>query len=73
MSAELLAAAPRLRWIQLPVAGVERMVTPAMLAHGMAITTFSGVTAPNIAEHILAMMFAFARNLPALLQQQQGR
>jgi len=70
VSADLLAAAPRLRWIQLPVAGVERMVTPAMLARGIAITTFSGVTAPNIAEHVLAMMFAFARNLPILLRQQ---
>ena len=70
VSADLLAAAPQLRWIQLPVAGVERMVTPAMLAHGIAITTFSGVTAPNIAEHVLAMMFAFARNLPTLLRQQ---
>ncbi len=70
VSADLLAAAPRLRWIQLPVAGVERMVTPEMLARGIAITTFSGVTAPNIAEHVLAMMFAFARNLPALVRQQ---
>lgn len=70
VSAELLAAAPRLRWVQLPVAGVERMVTPAMLARGITITTFSGVTAPNIAEHLLAMMFAFARNLPVLVRQQ---
>ncbi len=70
LSADLLAAALRLRWVQLPVAGVERMVTPEMLTRGITITTFSGVTAPNIAEHVLALMFAFARNLPVLIRQQ---
>lgn len=70
LNAALLDAAPRLRWVQLPVAGVDGLATAALVAHGIAITTFSGVTAPNIAEHILMLMFAFARNLRLLLRQQ---
>ncbi len=67
----LLAAAPRLRWVQLPVAGVDGVDTAPLVAHGIAVTTFSGVTAPNIAEHVLMLMFAFARNLRLLLRQQE--
>jgi phosphoglycerate dehydrogenase-like enzyme len=70
LAADLLATAPRLRWVQLPVAGVDGMDTGPLVAHGLTVTTFSGVTAPNIAEHIVMLMFAFARNLRLLLRQQ---
>jgi len=71
LDAALLDAAPRLRWVQLPVAGVDGLDTAPLVARGIAITTFSGVTAPNIAEHVLMLMFAFARNLRLLLHQQE--
>jgi phosphoglycerate dehydrogenase-like enzyme len=67
----LLAAAARLRWVQLPTAGVDGQDLGALVARGIAVTTFSGVTAPNIAEHILTLMFAFARNLRLLIRQQE--
>lgn len=70
LDAALLAAAPRLRWVQLPTAGVDGQDLGALVARGIAVTTFSGVTAPNIAEHILTLMFAFARNLRLLIRQQ---
>ena len=71
LDAPLLDAAARLRWVQLPVAGVDGFDTAPLVARGIAITTFSGVTAPNIAEHVLMMMFAFARNIRLLLHQQE--
>jgi len=36
----------------------------------IALTNFSGVAAPAIAEHVLALMLAFARGLPALGRRQ---
>jgi D-2-hydroxyacid dehydrogenase (NADP+) len=66
----LLDAAPRLRWVQLPVAGVDGLDTAPLVARDIVVTTFGGVTAPNIAEHTLMLMFAFARNLRLLLRQQ---
>lgn len=71
LDAALLDAAPRLRWVQLPVAGVDGMDTAPLVARGIMVTTFSGVTAPNIAEHVMMLMFAFARNLRLLLGQQE--
>ena len=70
LDAALLATAPRLRWVQLPVAGVDGLDTAPLVAHGLTVTTFSGVTAPNIAEHVMMLMFAFARNIRLLIRQQ---
>jgi len=70
VTAEDLAAAPRLRWVQATIAGVEGFPIPALRDQGIALTNFSGVAAPAIAEHVLALMLAFARGLPALQRRQ---
>ncbi|HEY7030159.1 MAG TPA: D-2-hydroxyacid dehydrogenase [Thermomicrobiales bacterium] len=59
-----IAAAPKLRWLQTVGAGVEDVIVPAMAERGVILTNNSGVHAPNISEHLLAMMLAFARRLP---------
>jgi len=70
LSDDLLAAAPILRWFQVPFAGVEWALTPELVARGITVTNFSGVHVPNIPEHILALMFTFARQLRFLGHQQ---
>lgn len=70
LDAGLLDAAPRLRWIQATGAGVERILNPELLLRDIVLTNLSGVHAPNIAEHVLAMMLAFARGLPTLFRDQ---
>ncbi len=65
-----VAAAPRLRWVQATIAGVEGFPLPALAARGIVLTNASGVAAPAIAEHVLALMLAFARGLPALYRRQ---
>jgi len=70
LSGDLLAAAPVLRWFQVPFAGVEWALTPELIARGITVTNFSGVHVPNIPEHILALMFTFARQLRFLGHQQ---
>jgi len=72
ITAEELAAAPDLRWVQATIAGVEGFLIPELRERPITLTNFSGVAAPSIAEHILALMLAFARGLPALLHR-QGR
>lgn len=73
ISPELLAAAPSLRWIQSTGAGVERFLIPELLERPIVLTNFSGVTAPNIAEHVLALMLTFARGLRPLSRRQDRR
>lgn len=70
---EELAAAKRLRWVQVTSAGVEGWLTPALAEHPLKLTNFSGVAAPNIADHVLAMLYAFARGLPELMERQRRK
>lgn len=73
LSPEELALAPKLRWLQVGGAGVDGVPLVDYAARGVVVTNNSGVHAPNIAEHLLAMMLAFARQLPFLLRGQLAR
>lgn len=68
MTPEQVAAAPRLKWLQSFAAGVDKMPFADLTARSILITNASGVHAANIAEHILALMLAFARGLPWLIR-----
>jgi len=72
-SAEDLAAAPNLRWIQATSAGVEAFMTPELAGSDIVLTNFSGIHATNIADHVLALIFAFARDLKTLFARQDRR
>lgn len=65
-----LARAGQLRWVQVTSAGVEGWLSPALAKHPLTLTNFSGVAAPNIADHVIAMLYAFARGLPELFARQ---
>ena len=69
----LLAHAPSLRWVHSAAAGVERLLTPAARARGLAITNARGVFSRPIAEYVLLMMLAVSRRLPQLLELQAER
>ena len=63
-SAELLAAGPGIRWIQSYSAGVERCVAlPALRERDILLTNMQRVAGPVMAEHVMAMMLAWARGL----------
>ncbi len=67
---EWLVAAPRLRWVHSGGAGVEGLPLAELAASGVTLTNNSGVHVPNMPEHVLALMLAFARRLPALIRCQ---
>jgi phosphoglycerate dehydrogenase-like enzyme len=62
--------APRLRWIQAHNAGVDHLLSQALLqnAEDITMTTVSGIHAPKIAEYTLAMMLGFAHKLPTMIR-----
>ena len=72
LSDDELARAPRLRWLSSVAAGLDEIITPALLGRGVAITNASGVHGPNIAEHVMAMMLMFTRGMPRLFRAQLG-
>jgi len=61
---EVVAAGKHLRWIQSYSAGVERCVAiPAVRDRDILLTNMQRVAGPVMAEHVIAMMLAFARGL----------
>ena len=68
----VLDAAPRIEWLHQRGAGIDRIAGPRLLQSGVVVTNGSGNHAPNMAEHVLGLMLAFARQLPALIRAQQA-
>lgn len=71
--AEILRSAPELAWHHVPWAGVERIASPLMAEKGIVLTNSRGISAPNMAEHAIAFILAFARAFPEFWQEQQRR
>jgi phosphoglycerate dehydrogenase-like enzyme len=69
----LIARCPRLRWVHSATAGVERVLTPAALERGLAITNARGVFSDPIAEYVMMAVLAVCRRLPEQLELQRER
>jgi len=61
--ADRIAATPSLRWVQLPFAGVERVLAFGLLDHDHLWTCAKGSYAEPVAEHALALSLAGLRYL----------
>ncbi len=71
---EQLQAAKRLKWIQVPSAGVEMLCSiPEVVASNVTITNARGAHARVIAEHTFAMLLAFTRGLHRFEQDKAAR
>lgn len=66
-------SAKELFWHHRPWVGVEKILNPLYTERSILMTNGSGSNAANIAEHVLAMMLAFARELPRFIRDQQDR
>jgi phosphoglycerate dehydrogenase-like enzyme len=59
-----LRAHPGISWVQLPMAGVERMAEAGVFDHQRQWTSAKGAYAEPVAEHALALLLAGLRHLP---------
>lgn len=55
--------ADRLRWIHVAAAGVDHVMTPALRTSGVVVTNSRGVFDGPIAEYVLALLLAHAKDL----------
>ncbi|HKE43537.1 MAG TPA: D-2-hydroxyacid dehydrogenase [Steroidobacteraceae bacterium] len=70
-SPQILAEAKRLYWIQALGAGVEScMSIPGIADRNLLVTNMQRVAGPVMAEHVIALTFALARDLPAYISAQ---
>ena len=68
-----LERAPRLKWVQLHLAGVDMLRAHPIYASAIPLTTTSGVHAASAAEYALTQLLALAHRVPRMLDwQRQG-
>lgn len=75
LSPDFIAAAPNLVWVHSPSAGVERLVSMAGLRENdrIVLTNSRGVHGAAIADHAMAMLLSFTRNLPLYAEAQAAQ
>lgn len=67
---ELLAAARQLRWLQAPVAGVEKYLFPELVESDLPISNMAGIYSDQIADHALMFLLMFARGMNIYFRRQ---
>jgi phosphoglycerate dehydrogenase-like enzyme len=66
---DLAARAPRLRWLQWPMAGADALLdTDVWSKPSVAITSASGINARPVAEWVLMAALALMKDLPRMLE-----
>jgi phosphoglycerate dehydrogenase-like enzyme len=66
-----LDRAPKLRWLHTSAVAVETLCLQELFARGVVVSNTRGVQAVPIAEHVMAVVLAFAKQLPAVLENQR--
>jgi phosphoglycerate dehydrogenase-like enzyme len=73
LSPQQFLAAKKLRWIHSQSAAVHQFMFPELVNSDALLTNSREVHAPVVAEHVIAMIFALAKKIPAAARfQQQG-
>lgn len=70
---DLLPQARRLKLLQVTSAGVDRLLSEELSRSPAALCTASGIHGDTIAEHVLMLMLAMVRKLPAYVHAQSRR
>ena len=68
-----LARAPRLKWVHSPAAAVHQFMVPEFIASPAMLTNGRDVFGATVAEHVIALILALARQLAACLRFQTQR
>jgi phosphoglycerate dehydrogenase-like enzyme len=68
-----LASARELRWIHSPAAAVHQLLFPELINSDVILTNGRDINGPVVAEHVIAVMLALAKNLHLSLRFQSRR
>src|ERR1700730_7010148 len=70
---DVFSSATRLRWVQSPAVGVGGLMFPELLASPVIVSSARGIRARRIAEHVIAVILALAKQLPLAMRSQISR
>lgn len=68
----VLAAAPRVRWVHSLSDGVEKLLTPSMMARDIVLTNSHGVHDKSVSEHTMALLLGWFHRLPEAVRNQDA-
>jgi phosphoglycerate dehydrogenase-like enzyme len=68
---EQFKAAHKLRWIHSPAAAVHQLMFPELITSDVILTNSREVHGPVVAEHVIALILALAKQLPQAVRLQQ--
>ncbi len=68
---ESLRASPRLGWVHVHSAGLDRPIFPELMARGVKVTPSSGANAEPVMQTALAGLLALARHFPDFMRAQR--
>jgi phosphoglycerate dehydrogenase-like enzyme len=67
---DVLAKAPRLRWVHSPAAGVDADLSPQLRESPVVLTSSAGNGGISLAEHALLLMLMLSRDVPRWMRAQ---
>ncbi len=73
LNADLLASAPRLKWLQTISAGVDNLPLAELRAKGVTLTNSKIIMGPEIADHAFALLLSLTRQINRALSGQASR
>ncbi|HEY4217948.1 MAG TPA: D-2-hydroxyacid dehydrogenase [Gemmatimonadaceae bacterium] len=74
LTAEMVAHAPKLRWVHSSAAAVEGLLPLDILAErGIAVSNSRGIQAVTIAEHVMGTLLVHTRKLSRTMEAQRER
>jgi phosphoglycerate dehydrogenase-like enzyme len=68
-----LASAHKLHWIHSPAAAVHQLIFPELVNSEVVLTNGRDVNGPVVAEHVMGLILALAKNLPQAMRFQARR
>src|SRR5580700_4571595 len=68
---EQIASAKTLRWIHSPAAAVHQLMSPELVNSDIILTNAREVHGPVVAEHVIALILALAKQIPQAVRMQQ--
>jgi phosphoglycerate dehydrogenase-like enzyme len=67
---DVVPSLTRLKWVQAPAVGVGHILSAELIESSIVLTSARGVRARAMAEHVLGVTLALARQLPFVIRRQ---